>query len=248
LEYRKYMITGVVLPERNHVTIDPDLFFKIDRPDLGFHCEIHIHIQASQITAMVRSKDPIKRASDLRNLVQDAIQIELDIEGYRKGMAFTAQVNTMVDFETDEVVLMGGAIKELSESASERPEFVDVLDLFKSRDKYQEQLRVTLASFRLAIRNPGDAAFFCYRAIEALKQAFGTWAAFNAALNIDRSWSDDFRKKHADKQRHGAPSFMLHDERVEALFRVQKVIDRYVTFMRQGNAPLHASKFPILRK
>jgi len=88
---------------------------------------------------------------------------------------------------------------------------------------------------RHAVQVPQDTAFYCYRAVESIRQSWADagdekrqWLEMNKALKIDRS-AHDAIKDWADDQRHGAGVLPMTDsDRVAALQHVWEVMDRYL--------------------
>ena len=88
------------------------------------------------------------------------------------------------------------------------------------------------------MKSPNDTGFFCYRAIESLKQGFAgrmslepdkAWEAFRSAYDIDKN-DIMLVKGFADAARHGnARDASISDsDRAKVFTTTWKVINKYI--------------------
>ncbi|MBD1881456.1 hypothetical protein NC997_14080 [Trichocoleus sp. DQ-A2] len=112
-----------------------------------------------------------------------------------------------------------------------------------------QPLRRALANLREAIREPNDTGFFCFRAIESIRQHFyepqdrdtdkPSWERLRNSLRIDRSWIDALTKSYeAGNQRHGKSPYMSGENRVSAMLHTWKVVDRFCLYLDNGAVQL----------
>lgn len=77
-------------------------------------------------------------------------------------------------------------------------------------------MRFALADYRHAILSPLDTAFYRYRALESLKQAYADWGDFRSVLGVEY---DEIMliKSWADPRRHGDVIDLGSNQRLVAL-------------------------------
>lgn len=106
---------------------------------------------------------------------------------------------------------------------------------------------------------PEDTGFFCFRAVESIKQSFKgeensgkskqedkqAWGKLRNALNLHRSWIDVFNQD-AGKQRHGGTVFMSGEVRISLMEHAWKVVDRFCVYLHRGSMVLPEDEFPLL--
>ncbi|MGH6661855.1 MAG: hypothetical protein ACREB6_09955, partial [Rhodospirillales bacterium] len=113
-----------------------------------------------------------------------------------------------------------------------------------------------LADLREAIRMPVETGFFARRAIESVMQAFkedsnakddeAAWESMRTNLNLDKSWLLKL-KPVADDRRHGKPTMISWEQRLDAMKRAWLVLDRYFEYLNRSKNPLPKSEFPVLQ-
>ena len=112
------------------------------------------------------------------------------------------------------------------------------------------QLRSALADLREAIRLPDYAAFFCYRAIECLRQCYldpnsqedkaerrDSWSRMANELCIDKSWIIHIQEA-STVNRHGRYIGLTERQRVDLMLRTWKVVDRFIMSAKNNFQPL----------
>ncbi len=237
-----YILNGIVIPERAAVSI-PNLSFKIIVPSLSRDfIGLNISIQVSQISVVIQSQTEIRDYETLKNYIQDTVAMTLDIYGYISGRAYDIEISSLTTPIKNENYIFGVGVSVLEKDISNRPKsYEEIIKLFRGNIKFEQQLKLALLNFRLAIRNPADTAFYCYRAIESIAQSFKTskntelenneWNEFKEKLDINNKWIMKMKKEHADQQRHGNSTYMSGEERVDMLKNTQIVIDKLILFI-----------------
>ena len=106
---------------------------------------------------------------ELRNYVQDNTIILIDTLNYTWGTGYDVEINKCIIASTGQIIRIDEKVPELWDTKDERPFPSDrVLALaLKS-----QPLRLALANLREVFRMTGDTGFFCYQAIESIKQNF----------------------------------------------------------------------------
>ena len=155
------------------------------------------------------------------------------------------------------------AIRQIHESKSDRPvTFPDLYRLLRHSGQRDDdvvafklnQLRRALADLREAIRSPADTDLFCYRAIECIRQCYldsnekdndserkRSWERMRKELRICRSWFSTLENTSV-VQRHGGLMGRTANERVEAMLRAWRVVDRFIMSAKDGFRPLPESE------
>ena len=108
--------------------------------------------------------------------------------------------------------------------------------------------RMAMQDYASALRDSQDAFFYCYRALETLKQSFGGgWGEMHRKLGTNRCVIKTLIKQHADQIRHGNPPIpeqMLQRQRT--LFHALKYVrDTLLAFLIRRTPSLN-QKTPIL--
>ena len=262
-----YTFNGKVLPERAHVSISSDPPFQINHNDeyLGLSFVVYLTISLSQILCVVNSEDEIVDLATLRNIVENMIRSMVDAMGYVEGRGYDVEITSVVGGKGQPWSVFGVEISQLQEEKIERPlDCIELLSLMfdPSQLKNAEwslasgQVRRAFADLRESIRSPQDTAFHCFRAIECLRQSFTkpedkdddqilSWKRMGEALLIDKSWTDEFRETGMF-QRHGAGVGVSAEERVLAMKRTWKVIDRFILYMKNGFQSLNVNEYETL--
>lgn len=249
-----YFFSGRVIPERAAVTVSPSKFrASVREAALDFEAEISIGV--SQVSVVVQTAKEVKDLPTLRNYVEQLVRTEVDAFGYLEGRGYDVEITSVTSADGQPLVVFGVEIRELQESKSERP--VSFEELWKLLwDAKAAPLRRALGDLREAIRAPLDTGFFCYRAVESLRQGFvepedgdskgASWERLRNALCIDRSWIDELQK-FGNPQRHGATPYMSGEERLLAMRLAWKVVDRLVEYVKRDFQPLSQREFCLLK-
>jgi len=245
-----YVFIGRVMPERTYVTISiPPL---LGREVIGLgRLDIMISINLAQVSAVIKTTETVVNVPTLRNFVEQIVRTAVDAYGYIEGRGYDIEITSVITPDGGQSVF-GVEIDELQKSKSERP--VSFEGLWSLLGKCGE-LRQALADLREAIRSPLSTAFFCFRAVECLRQFFykvedgdetgPSWERLRSALRVDRSWILPMETL-ARAQRHGDFPTMSGSKQVEIMTHAWKVVDRFSEYARGGFAPLPEKGFDVL--
>lgn len=247
-----YIFSGKVMPERAAVDVSAPIQLQVQAKDAAISVEAIISIGVSQVSVLVKTKDENVDLPTLKNYVEYLVRAEVDALSYLWGRGYDIEITSAVDSNGKQVVF-GVGIPELEKTQSERPLSLKALWEVVYRS---EHLRRALGDLREAIRSPLDTGFFCYRAVECIRQSFRkeedgdddrlSWERLRNALRIDRSWIEEL-KKFANPQRHGDTPYMSGGDRVSAMQCAWKVIDRFCVYAHRGFKPLSENEFDILK-
>lgn len=237
----QYPFFGVVHPERAIVSI-LQLRMDIAAPSANLTGHLSVTVALSQITAVFKTDTPIDNPFTLKNYIEDFIRAIIDALGYAKGCGYDVEIIQMVDDVGNQPLVFGVGIPILAVSDEKSGQvFSDIVQLYV--DERGTNLQRCLADLREAIRSPKDTGFFCYRAIESLRDYFTgakhlstdrqSWEILRDELGIERQ-DIDYIKRFADPLRHGSTKSMNDSERAQILRITWTVVDKYIAYAGQG--------------
>ena len=191
---------------------------------------MRVSIQLSQISVAVVSEKEIypDEYETLRNFTYDLVSVTLDVLGYWLGCGYDCDITSLINSDNSHHVVFGVGLTVLEDKDNRPKDYNGIIKLFNKGTEFEQQLKIALFNFKLAIRTAADTPFYCYRAIEALQGAFSGWDEFNSNLKNDNSWILEMKKKHADIQRHGKSTSIFAEERQEILKNTQLIIDKFI--------------------
>jgi hypothetical protein len=236
----QYTFFGNVHPERCNVSIS-EVRAKVGNLGDEIHGEMRYYISFSQITAIFICEKPVANVYSLKNYVEDAIRVALDALGYVLACGYDLEVTEMIDSVGNAPIVFGvgiPAVEKVAEKAG--VSFEAILRLFA--DSKGGYLQRCLADLREAIRAPKDTGFFCYRAIESLRQFFvrekavkddkASWEILRSELGVDKA-DIDFVKDFADPVRHGDSAVISDAQRAKTFQLTWGVVNKFINY---GNA------------
>lgn len=252
----RYIFSGRILPERVAAGIVPPQKLSIEIPDANLSFEVTISVHASQVSVIVDAASGAIDIPTVRNYVEWSVRMLFDGYGYINSLGYDVEITSVVG-PNGEHTVFGVDLNTPGESESGPPvEFAELWKLLTSGPE-SAALQRALADLREAVRKPHDTGFFCYRAVESLRQAFVepqdgdnsklSWERIRSALRIDRSWIT-LLEQFGKPQRHGETSYMSGDERIRALKRARRVVARYIEYTRGGCEPLPTADFDLLKE
>jgi hypothetical protein len=210
-----------------------------------------IHAGQVIVTLDVTSGSP--DIDSLRNIALDCAHQLTDLVGYASSCFFDVEIVSAVSRNTDHWRVFGVQIPALIERGNSHRQTAIDGDLAHAV-LTNTAAQMALRDFQLAMRDAIGTGFYCYRAIEAMMQSMKVagitsdkhaWEQFNRSLLLDRSASAKI-KSHADFPRHGKPSSMTDQDRVEVFKLTDEIIHRFLEFIRRGTGPLSADEFSVL--
>jgi len=240
-ELIQYTFFGKVFPERANVKIQT-MELSLVSAEAGISGKLRISIQVSQIIAIFTTSSKVENIYTLKNIIEDGIRLEVDVLGYIFGCGYDIEVTTMVDSEGNEPIIFGVGIWELEQQKDKRLENINkIFSLFG--DHKGDYLRRCLGDIREAIRLPKDTGFFCYRAIETIRQFFvhekgftsdkESWEQLRELLKIERTFIE-YIKQFADSIRHGDVKYISAEQRSKVLTDTWDIVDRFIAYASNG--------------
>lgn len=250
-----YIFSGKVIPERAAVSITP-VKIRASVPEARLEFDAVISIAVSQVSVVVEADGEVNDLPTLRNYVEWLVRIEVDAFGYLEGRGYDVEITSVTGSDGSPWLVFGVEEPALQQSKSERP--VNFAELWKvlTSDERSAPLQRALGDLRQAIRARHDTGFFCYRAVESIRQSFvkaegrdnsPSWERLRKALRIDQSWLTKLAEL-SRPLRHGAYHFSSSQERELAMQHAWKVVDRFVEYARHNFQPLPEAEFEVLKE
>lgn len=170
----------------------------------------------------------------------------VDVAGYYHGFSYDVEISQLIQINGAAKQVFGidiPCLKGICEQAG-----ISMQDIFRlqANHKIGYFLRHALSDVREAIRSPKDTGFFCYRAIEALKNLCAV--NYNLAGDDKKQW-EFFRKRYgidqqeimrvkqfADPIRHGnyvEARLMSDDDRANIFRWTWQIINKFIVAERE---------------
>jgi hypothetical protein len=232
-----YLFDGVVHPERAQISLEVSLAF--EHLTSGIEAEAKVSIIKNQVAVWVDSKVEWD-IFDLRNVVKSVVQNELAIVGYLIGHAYEVEIRRVLNRSVGVDYVFGIDIPCISG----RKEKVDLKnEIPKIRQKVQGlegvYIQRCFADLVSAMKNADETGFYCYRAIESLRQHCAVkyklrpdnkqeqWEKLREIAACDEA-TVRYIKAAADPVRHGGVASIAADEREKLLKSTWNVVDGYL--------------------
>lgn len=232
-----YLFEGVVLPERAQLTIQISVSFTHISSDLTG--EAYISILLNQVAVWVDTEDEWD-IFDLRNVVKGILQNELAIVGYLEGCAYDLEVTRVLNRALGIDYVFGINIPCITERNKEINK-VERLMLIRQNLIGREGLLLhrCFNDLIMAMKSPDDTGFYCYRAIESLRQhcilkfslppgnKSEQWQKLRELAGCDEPTIRDI-KSAADPVRHGNVLPITSPYRESLFMKTWDVVDGYL--------------------
>jgi hypothetical protein len=235
-----YIFSGRVIPERALIDVAEVGFRTIENPDIP-QGELHVQILRSQISVRYVGSGEVKNIFTLRNLVEDAVRTILDVAGYHVGYGYDAEIIQVVMPHSSFIHVFGIDVPALAGLVAKSG--LSIQDIFGALAKSDgNYLREALADAREAIKSPRDTGFFCYRAIESLRNCCAVrngvppedrdeaWTLFRDTYSIARNEIMQI-KNFSDAPRHGnwqGAISMSDKDRADILTKTWEMVLKFI--------------------
>jgi hypothetical protein len=205
--------------------------------------ELVVSVVNSQIAATLTTGTKIQDVEDMHERVEVAVRHCVDALGFLLACGYDVELTQVTAPEILGHIVFGVDVQGVR--SAEQYTDAEILARFRTimglgPDK-QPWVRRALVDFREAIRSYDDTPFFCFRAIEDLRQRFvsgedsdvkRTWVEMATALKV----SDDMReyvwkelRSLAMSARHGNAAQVTRESRTKMLRVAWDLIDRFVS-------------------
>lgn len=240
-EYRfNYHLTGAVLPQRAQISFGHSTKFPFLLSGSEGDATINVSVVFNQVAVWVKSEFEWD-ILDLRNEVSTIIRHQLAIAGFLLGYAYNLEITrvTSADGIIDHVygIDIPCLVKKMEGKFSSEA-FTELI--LKASGPKGFILHRCFTDLTLAMQHAGDTAFYCYRAIESLRQHWGAvndvleksaqWEGFRKFLEIGKDVIDPVRIA-AEGVRHGQLIPITDQQRAEIFIRTWDLVEDYLTKM-----------------
>lgn len=246
-----YALSGKVLPERANVSLPKPVVINIlPGRTIPEGSQVFITVLCSQISIVVHSRGEIEDLQALAHECESMCRMIIDSLGFLLTCGYDIEV-TQVSGAGGLHVVYGVQPADLRPIPFADHNFQETFErLVSVRKAYQLACRRALADYREAIRSFEDTAFFCYRAVEDLRQIFvengrsneaRTWERFWNALPVledARTYVWDVVRPLATGNRHGEGAHITRQQRLEMLEKTSKIIAAFVDWTWMQKAPV----------
>ena len=246
----RYVFTGRVHPERATLVL-PRMDFHWEGPSEWAQRGWFV-IDYNQITAVIKSTLPESEVFTLRNMVKSHIEMATSVVGFIAGYAYEVEVLNYISGDLEQSKVFNIGIPVLEDRYSKEALstlFPGLLQLCSG--KYGPFLCRCLNDLGMAIRHASDTAFYCYRALESLKQHFASvqqiegdkaqWMVMSAAIGGSIDEVQPIRSL-AFPARHGVPEALSDEQRRDAFLTTWSIVERFVDYrFAEEGSPLRMS-------
>ena len=232
-----YIFTGRVLPERAQLSLNVSLSFEHGTTKKS--AQIVLKIILNQVLATVYCSDEWN-IFDLRNVVRSIIQNELAKLAFLKGDAYELEITRVIQYQADIDYVFGIDVKCIEER-NKNEDFPARLASLRELGTGNLGVYINRAmnDLSLAMKHADDTAFYCYRAIETLRQHCAErneitskpdarqWEVFRQFSGVKK---DDILaiKRKADPLRHGKHLGVSGKEREVLFNQTWDIVENYL--------------------
>ena len=244
-----YHFSGVVLPERADVNFPlPVKVVSAGKGKLPAGWEVSVSVVRSQLFASVTADREVTDLREIQDLVEGISRFCVDAIGFLVACGYDVEITQVTGPDPRSHVVFGVNVPGVvpPERQSNEEVFARFKQILETPGDKQRSLRRALVDFREAIRSVEDTAFFCFRAIEDLRQYFvvvedrdvkTSWNELAQKAKIPEetmAFVKDVLRPIAIPARHGNAKDIGQAERIEMLAHTWKVIDRFISENLEG--------------
>lgn len=232
----RLFFSGIVRPERavlNIGNIENEL-----RAADGSKTLIKFNAYNNQITVSIESEKE-DNFYTLRNIVRSVVEIVTNVVGFLKGYAYDVEIVKVFSEDLELSHVFGIDIPALEQRNKDRniKELNHIYPLCLGNDGVF--LRRALSDLGMAIKHADDTPFYCFRAIESLKQYFGfmtgtlrdadQWQEMTKAIGDHLAVIEPIRLL-AFPARHGVPQQLTDEDRKTTFLTTWDIVEKFIDF------------------
>lgn len=232
-----YFFEGIVLPERAQLTLKFSCV--LSHITSGCNVKADVSIILNQVVVWVDT-DEEWDIFDLRNVVKVFLQNELAILGYLKGYAYDLEIKRVLNRALNIDYVFGIEIPCIEE----RNKLIDIDEQhkiigLKLLGREGILLHRCFNDLVMAMKNPDDTGFYCYRAIESLRhhciikfdmpidKKQVQWQKLREIAGCDEKSIRDIQSS-ADAVRHGDVVPITSQDREALFMKTWDIVDGYI--------------------
>ncbi len=231
-----YIFKGLVLPERAQLSFGP-FEAGLEHISSGNKLIAKINVVLNQLTVWVNSEDDWD-IYDLRNIVKTFANNTVAIFGYILGHAYDAEVRQIL-CEEKNIDYVFGINNKTVYSKEKRENAAKIVKeiMAKTSGEYGIYIMRCLNDLTMALKHVDDTYFYCFRAIESLKQYCryrfkienenNQWGKLSEITGIDKN-SVEFIRERAFPERHGDISPSGATEIQNAIKTTWEIVDTFL--------------------
>lgn len=234
---KRFYVSGIVRPERAMIRLSEmvcQLLSDTGRPAMT----IKFRVLNNQVTAIVDTDEQC--VLTIRNQVRHFVETSLGVVGFLTGYSYELEISKIHDDEMTVNYVYGIGIPVLERRQKDIELSVALSSVwplcFGSHGVF---LRRCFIDLSLAMRHLDDTGFYCFRALESLRQYFGAkhalqddrkqWEQMATALGVSKG-DDAIVRKYGNAARHGVPLYLSDNERQEVFACTWRLIDRFLNY------------------
>ncbi|MHB8744776.1 MAG: hypothetical protein ACYC9L_16920 [Sulfuricaulis sp.] len=239
-----YCLSGKVLPERAVVNL-PLTVKVVASPEgsMPSGWEVVVSTVRSQLAVTLTTPEPIDDLDEMRERMEGIARFCIDTLGFLLACGYDIELTQVVGIDPLTHNVFGVDVQ----GVRNREQYTDgeILTRFQSilgvAPHKQQPLRRALVDFREAIRSHEDTAFFCFRAMEDLRQRFvsgedddpkKTWREMARIMAVPEDtvnyvWKE--LRPAAMSVRHGAAIKLDRASRTKMLKVTWDLVDRIIS-------------------
>ena len=232
-----YYFEGIVLPERAQLTLK--FSGEVEHITSGLKVKVESSIVLNQVAVWVDVEEEWD-IYDLRNVVRGFLQDELAVLGYLRGYAYDLEVKRVLNRALGIDWVFGieiSCIEERNKSINIDDELKSIHQ--KSLGREGVLLHRCFNDLIMAMKNPDDTGFYCYRAIESLRhhciikfdmpidKKQVQWQKLREIAGCDEKNIRDIQSS-ADAVRHGDVVAITAQDREALFMKTWDIVDGYI--------------------
>lgn len=220
----RFIVTGRVHPERAEVCFSTKVWTSTDGV-------VTVSCDSSQVTVVIEHQKVTDSITAFL-LAQHIAQAIVSVLGFALATGYWIEMIQVID-ESGTPHVFGVRTRELMMPVEE------ICPRAEERSKRDLLFRMALRDYASAMIDAFTCSSYCFRAIEAVKSAFGPgtdaecWSRMHDALGTNREDIDTFVKDFADPVRHGNWAGLPQtssQQRLEMLRITRDVLLRYLKY------------------
>lgn len=232
-----YLYEGLILPERAQLSLQFEVHFKHLTSDVSARACVSVVL--NQVAVWIYS-DVKWDIFDLRNVVKTILQNEVAVIGYLKGYAYEVEIRRVLHPELGIDNVFGIDIPCIAE----RNESINLdarIAFIRERTTGIEGILLNRCfnDLVMAMKSPDDTGFYCYRAIESLRQhciikfklnpenKSMQWKKLREIAQCDENTIRSI-KESADPLRHGDVMSITSEDRKTLFLKTWDIVDSYI--------------------
>jgi len=233
----QYVLKGLVHPERAPLSVGPIKRQEIIHITTKKQLQIELNIVLNQITVWINS-DEEWNLYDLRNIARNFVVTVCSVLSFIHGYYYEIEIIQILSKEKDIDLVFGidtpcitnrAPVENLSKN------FPSILE--KTGGSEGIYYNRCFKDLNLALKDTEDTAFYCFRAIESLRNLCGEkfnlkkdsaqWDKIWAITGLDRECIKKINE-HANESRHGDFKPADENDRIDFLTNTWNIIEKFI--------------------